>query len=95
LKAQTSTLRIVFQAAACHRGMGDLEEAAQIYQHSEPLMLRAFLTSLTTFRTVIHGDPDQDDAKMKLAELYEEMNEPKKALSLVYEGNQPHHSARM
>lgn len=46
IRTQTSSLRIVFQAAACHRGMGDFEEAAQIYQHSEPLML---YTSLLPF----------------------------------------------
>lgn len=42
--------------------------------------------SLILFFTVIACDPDQSDAKMKLAEVYETMNEPKKALSLVYEG---------
>lgn len=37
--------------------------------------------------SVIACDGDQNDAKMKLAELYETMNEPKKALNLVYEGD--------
>jgi thioredoxin-like negative regulator of GroEL len=36
--------------------------------------------------TVLAGDPDHIDAKMKLAELYEAMNEPRKALTLVYDG---------
>ena len=33
-------------------------------------------------------DPANNDAKMKLAEIYEIMGEPRKALDLVYEGNQ-------
>ena len=32
-------------------------------------------------------DPANNDAKMKLAEIYEIMGEPRKALDLVYEGN--------
>ena len=32
-------------------------------------------------------DPANNDAKMKLAEIYEIMGEPGKALDLVYEGN--------
>lgn len=33
------------------------------------------------------ADPANIDAKMKLAEIYEIMGEPRKALDLVYEGN--------
>lgn len=33
------------------------------------------------------ADPTNNDAKMKLAEIYEIMGEPRKALDLVYEGN--------
>lgn len=33
------------------------------------------------------ADPSNNDAKMKLAEIYEIMGEPRKALDLVYEGN--------
>jgi hypothetical protein len=32
-------------------------------------------------------DPANNDAKMKLAEIYEIMGEPRKALDIVYEGN--------
>ncbi len=32
------------------------------------------------------ADPANNDAKMKLAEIYEIMGEPRKALDLVYEG---------
>ena len=35
---------------------------------------------------VIDADPSNTDAKMKLAELYEIMDEPRKALELVYQG---------
>jgi hypothetical protein len=39
---------------------------------------------------VIGADPSNNDAKMKLAEIYEIINEPRKALELVYEGNPWH-----
>jgi len=32
------------------------------------------------------ADPAHNEAKMKLAEIYEILNEPRKALDLVYEG---------
>lgn len=37
--------------------------------------------------TVIEADPGHNEAKMKLAELYEILDEPRKALDLVYQGN--------
>ncbi|KAG6331587.1 hypothetical protein ID866_7502 [Astraeus odoratus] len=37
------------------------------------------------YRQVIDADPSDNDAKMKLAELYEIMDEPRKALELVYQ----------
>jgi hypothetical protein len=67
--------------------MGNLEEAVQIYQHSKPLISRLSGFPYRSLSIVIACDPEQTDAKMKLAELYETMNEPRKALSLVYEGN--------
>lgn len=39
-----------------------------------------------TRRQVIEADPSNTDAKMKLAELYEIMDEPRRALELVYQG---------
>ncbi len=39
------------------------------------------------FFSVKEIDPTNNDAKMKLAEVYESMNEPRKALELVYEGS--------
>lgn len=32
------------------------------------------------------ADPTNNESKMKLAEIYEIINEPRKALDLVYEG---------
>jgi hypothetical protein len=32
------------------------------------------------------ADPAHNEAKMKLAEIYEILNEPRRALELVYEG---------
>ncbi|GJJ15577.1 hypothetical protein Clacol_009855 [Clathrus columnatus] len=37
------------------------------------------------YQHIITGDPDNIEAKMKLAELYEALDEPRKALNLVYE----------
>ncbi|KAF8549682.1 TPR-like protein [Imleria badia] len=37
------------------------------------------------YKQVIDADPSNTDAKMKLAELYEIMDEPRKALELVYQ----------
>ncbi|OBZ74021.1 hypothetical protein A0H81_06069 [Grifola frondosa] len=63
--AGTSSLYVLLQAAACRRMVGDIKEAAEVYEH------------------VITADPTHNDAKMKLAEIYEIMNEPRKALELV------------
>jgi general transcription factor 3C polypeptide 3 (transcription factor C subunit 4) len=41
-------------------------------------------------RIVISTDPSNNDAKMKLAEIYEITNQPRKALALVYQGEQSH-----
>ncbi|KAI0730796.1 TPR-like protein [Earliella scabrosa] len=63
--AGTSSMYVLLQAAACRRMVGDLKEAAEVYEH------------------VIHADPTNNDAKMKLAEIFEILNEPRKALELV------------
>jgi hypothetical protein len=42
---------------------------------------------MTILNIVIDADPTHNEAKMKLAELYEIMDEPRKALDLVYQGN--------
>ncbi|KAI0629317.1 TPR-like protein [Trametes polyzona] len=63
--AGTSSMYVLLQAAACRRMIGDLKEAAEIYEH------------------VIQADPGHNEAKMKLAEIYEILNEPRKALDLV------------
>ncbi|KAL0577198.1 transcription factor TFIIIC subunit tfc4 [Marasmius crinis-equi] len=53
--------------AACLRVLGELKEAAEIYEH------------------VRTADPTNNDAKMKLAEIYEIIGETRKALDLVYQ----------
>ncbi|CCM04149.1 uncharacterized protein FIBRA_06311 [Fibroporia radiculosa] len=63
--AGTSSLYVLMQAAACRRMIGDIKEAAEVYQH------------------VIAADATHNEAKMKLAEIYEILNEPRKALELV------------
>ncbi|KAF9821450.1 hypothetical protein IEO21_00696 [Rhodonia placenta] len=66
--AGTSSLYVLLQAAACRRMLGDIKEAAEVYEH------------------IIVADPTHNEAKMKLAEIYEIMNEPRKALDLVMQG---------
>ncbi|THG99335.1 hypothetical protein EW026_g2982 [Hermanssonia centrifuga] len=61
----TSSLYVLLQAASCRRMIGDIKEAADVYEH------------------VIEADPTHNDAKMKLAEIYEILNEPRRALDLV------------
>ncbi|EPS96052.1 hypothetical protein FOMPIDRAFT_1151328 [Fomitopsis schrenkii] len=65
--AGTSSLYVLLQAAACRRMLGDIKEAAEVYEH------------------VIAADPTHNEAKMKLAEIYEILNEPRKALELVFQ----------
>ena len=43
------------------------------------------ISSLTNLNLVRLADPTNNEAKMKLAEIYEIMNQPRKALDLVYE----------
>ncbi|KAI1783533.1 TPR-like protein [Ganoderma leucocontextum] len=63
--AGTSSMYVLLQAGACRRMVGDLKEAAEVYEHA------------------IQADPANNDAKMKLAEIFEILNEPRKALELV------------
>ena len=88
---QTSSLHVLLQAAACRRMMGNLNEAAEVYEHGL-LFLRVppETVAYDSFDTVIKADPTHNDAKMKLAEIYEIMNEPRKALDLVMQGLSAH-----
>ncbi|KAH9944859.1 TPR-like protein [Amylocystis lapponica] len=61
----TSSVYVLLQAAACQRMVGNIKEAAEIYEH------------------IISVDTTHNEAKMKLAEIYEILNEPRKALDLV------------
>lgn len=70
------------------RNVEELHEAADVYEHGQSLFLilitRYLIHSLSSVRL---ADPTNNDAKMKLAEIYEIIGEPRKALDLVYEGN--------
>jgi hypothetical protein len=74
------------QTAACYRMLGDLKEAAEVYEHGEPPASPSGLLTYSDHPLVKSADPTNNDAKMKLAEIYEILNEPRKALELVYEG---------
>jgi general transcription factor 3C polypeptide 3 (transcription factor C subunit 4) len=75
---------VLEQSAACRRALGEHEEAVEVYEHSVYGLSPPFPSSRVL--SVIAVDPSNSDAKMKLAEVYEIMNEPRKALDLVYQG---------
>jgi hypothetical protein len=64
---------------------GDLENSAAIYEQGSVSHLRMSLT-LSDDYVVIAADPDNDDAKRGLAEVYEILGETRKALNLVNQG---------
>ena len=82
---KTSSIYILLQTAACMRNIDELRDAADVYEHSLSDQFCCPLTIDIRF-TVRLADPANNDAKMKLAEIYEIMGEPRKALDLVYEG---------
>ncbi|TRM61397.1 hypothetical protein BD626DRAFT_434670 [Schizophyllum amplum] len=61
----TSSIQVLMQAAACYHMLGELQEAAEVYE------------------SVIQADPTLNDAKMKLANIYEATGEVHKAYDLV------------
>ncbi|KAI0315216.1 hypothetical protein OF83DRAFT_1133046 [Amylostereum chailletii] len=65
--AGTSSLEVLIQVARCCHMLGDLEDAAEVYE------------------SVVAADPSSNDTKMLLAEIYEVLGEPRKALELVYQ----------
>jgi hypothetical protein len=81
---------VLLQTAACRRMLGDLTEAAEVYEHGD----RLIPSSPPSYRAhpipVISVDTTNNDAKLKLAEIYEILNEPRKALNLVYQGRVTH-----
>lgn len=88
---QTSNYHVLIQTAVCRRNLGDLKGAAEVYEHGE---LLGFSYTLSTraradrelFIVAVASWPDISELKMSLAEVYEVMGEPRKALQLVYQG---------
>jgi general transcription factor 3C polypeptide 3 (transcription factor C subunit 4) len=70
------------------KNVEELREAADVYEHGwlfpSSSNVVSYILGDVSVRLV---DPANNDAKMKLAEIYEIMGEPRKALDLVYEGN--------
>lgn len=64
---------------------GDIPEASEVYKQGGSIVVARHCIMLIRCK-VIDADPSNTDAKMKLAELYEIMDEPRKALELVYQG---------
>lgn len=79
---------MLLQAAACRRMVGDLREAAEVYQHGMPTISMLHFVSIPYVLpfVVIEAEPTHNEAKMKLAEIFEILNEPRKALDLVLQG---------
>jgi len=67
--------------------LDQLKEAAEVYEHGRCLSCVNVIRQLTFSMVVRLADPTINEAKMKLAEIYEILNEPRKALDLVYEGS--------
>ena len=71
------------------KNVEELREAADVYEHG--WFFSPFFSIAVSYKlggaSVRLVDPANNDAKMKLAEIYEIMGEPRKALDLVYEGN--------
>jgi general transcription factor 3C polypeptide 3 (transcription factor C subunit 4) len=84
---QTSSLDVLIQVARCHHMLGELKDAVEVYEAGAlpPFPLSPHRPSVFT---VIAADPSANDAKMRLAEIYEVLNDPRKALDLVYQGTQ-------
>jgi hypothetical protein len=69
---------------------GELQDAAEVYEAGKSCILLDWLSSsLISEPAVRRADPNHNEAKMKLAEIYEILNQPRKALDLVYEGMLP------
>lgn len=80
-----SSLYILLQTATCLRMLNELRDAVDVYEYSAStvFLCSSFIYCLSLVRLV---EPTHNEAKMKLAEIYEILNEPRKALDLVYEG---------
>lgn len=67
------------------RNLEQLKEASKVYEHSEYSKPDVRIRN-SRVATVRQADPGNNDAKMKLAEIYEILGETRRALDLVYEG---------
>ncbi|KAJ7876870.1 TPR-like protein [Mycena olivaceomarginata] len=70
----TSSVYVLLQSAECLQMTGELQDAAEVYEAGKSLSPQFG-----------RADPNHNEAKMKLAEIYEILNQPRKALDLVYE----------
>jgi len=52
-------------------------------------MLGQLQDATEVYETILSLDPSSNDVKMRLAGIYEVLNEPRKALDLVYQGMPP------
>jgi hypothetical protein len=65
---------------------GDLENSAEIYEQGAMSTLARVTCVYSITRIVIAANPENDDAKRNLAEVYEILGETRKALNLVIQG---------
>lgn len=65
--------------------LGQLQDATEVYETSK-LSSSPSPSKRNISLPVLSLDPSSNDVKMRLAGIYEVLNEPRKALDLVYQG---------
>ena len=94
---KTSSVHVLMQVADCRLNMGESREAAELYEHSGSLSSSSCIGSclLIIFTiyfyiciciAVIKVDPTNNEAKKRLAEIYEAGGQLRRALDLLYQG---------
>jgi general transcription factor 3C polypeptide 3 (transcription factor C subunit 4) len=83
--SQTSSLHVLLQVATCYHMLGQLQDATEVYETSTSQSYLSRPKRNISF-LVLSLDPFSNDVKMRLAGIYEVLNEPRKALDLVYQG---------
>ncbi len=66
--------------------LGQLQDATEVYETSTSQSPSHSKRKRNISFLVLSLDPSSNDVKMRLAGLYEVLNEPRKALDLVYQG---------
>ncbi|CUA75319.1 General transcription factor 3C polypeptide 3 [Rhizoctonia solani] len=83
----------IYERLACQPHTSSLHVLNQIGScHKE---MKNYAAARDVYQRIIDVDPEEHDAKMKLAEIYDILNEKRLALDLVNQGNANQHSIRV